>query len=52
MGGMGPTLASFAKHEDAQVFAKTNGGKVLRFDEVTIDMVALDGGVLRDETMR
>jgi copper chaperone NosL len=52
MGGMGPTLASFAKQEDAQAFAKTNGGKVLRFDEVTIDMVALDGGVLRDETMR
>jgi len=52
MGGMGPTLASFAKQEDAQAFAKNNGGKVLRFDEVTIDMVALDGGVLRDETMR
>ena len=52
MGGMGPTLASFAKQEDAQAFAKTNGGKVLRFDEVNIDMVALDGGVLRDETMR
>jgi copper chaperone NosL len=52
LGGMGPTLASFARQEDAQTFAKTNGGKVLRFDEITIDMVALDGGVLRDETMR
>lgn len=51
-GGMGPTLASFARQEDAQAFAKANGGKVLRFDEVNIDMVALDGGVLRDETMR
>lgn len=52
LGGMGPTLASFARQEDAQAFAKANGGKVLRFDEVTIDMVSLDGGVLRDETMR
>lgn len=52
LGGMGPTLASFARPEDAQAFAKANGGKVLRFGEVTIDMVSLDGGVLRDETMR
>jgi copper chaperone NosL len=52
LGGMGPTLASFARQEDAQAFAKVNGGKVLRFEEVTIDMVSLDGGVLRDEAMK
>lgn len=52
MGSMGPTLASFARQEDAQAFARANGGKVLRFGEVTLDMVTLDGGVLRDETMK
>ena len=50
-GSMGPTAASFAREEDAQLFAKKHGGKVLRFNEVTLDMVALDGGVLRDERM-
>lgn len=50
-GSMGPTVASFAREEDAQAFAEQYGGKVLRFDQVTIDMVALDGGVLRDERM-
>ncbi len=50
-GSMGPTLASFASNEDAEAFAKKYGGKVLRFDAVTIDMAALDGGVVRDERM-
>jgi copper chaperone NosL len=50
-GSMGPTLGSFARAEDAQAFAARYGGKVLRFDEITLDMVALDGGVLRDEQM-
>ena len=48
-GSMGPTLASFASMADAQAFAGQNGGKVLRFDQITIDMVSLDGGVIRDE---
>ena len=50
-GSMGPTLASFASNEDAEAFARKYGGKVLRFDEVTIDMVGLDGGVVHDERM-
>ena len=50
-GAMGPTLASFARKEDAQAFAKQYGGTVLRFDQVTPDSVILDGGVLRDERM-
>lgn len=50
-GSMGPTLASFAREDDAQAFARKYGGKVLRFGEVTLDMVALDGGVVRDERM-
>lgn len=50
-GSMGPTLASFADIEDANAFAARHGGKVLRFDQVTMDMVGLDGGVVRDERM-
>jgi copper chaperone NosL len=50
-GSMGPTLAAFAKIEDAQTFARQYGGKVLRFNEVTLDMAALDGGAQHDERM-
>ena len=50
-GSMGPTVASFARAEDAQAFAKKHGGKVLRFEGVTLDLVSLDGGVVRDERM-
>ncbi len=50
-GSMGPTLVSFAREEDAHAFVKQYGGKVLRFGEITLDMVALDGGVMRDERM-
>lgn len=50
-GSMGPTLATFARAEDAQSFAKAHGGRVLRFEEITLDMVRLDGGVLKDERM-
>lgn len=50
-GSMGPTIASFATAADAQKFAETHGGKVLRFDEVKPDMVTLDGGALHDQRM-
>jgi copper chaperone NosL len=50
-GSMGPTLASFARAEDAAAFAAQYGGQVLRFDQITPDMVVLDGGVLRDRQM-
>lgn len=50
-GSMGPTLASFALQSDAEAFARNNGGQVLRFDQVTLDMVSLSGGVVRDELM-
>ncbi|MBL0207186.1 MAG: hypothetical protein IPP84_04170 [Propionivibrio sp.] len=32
-------------------FTKTYGGKVLRFGEVTLDMVDLTGGVINDRRM-
>lgn len=50
-GSMGPTIGSFGSIADAQSFAQTYGGKVLRFDEVTADQVNLDGGALHDHSM-
>ncbi len=50
-GSMGPTLGAFSRMEDAQAFVKQNGGKILKFDEVTINMVSLDGGAQHDERM-
>lgn len=50
-GSMGPTFAAFAQKPDAEAFAQKNGGKVLRFDEVTPDMADLRGGAVRDERM-
>ncbi|HOW62062.1 MAG TPA: nitrous oxide reductase accessory protein NosL [Candidatus Contendobacter sp.] len=50
-GSMGPTLASFAREEDAREFIKQYGGELFRFDQVTPEMTTLDGGVLNDEGM-
>ncbi|HRP94756.1 MAG TPA: nitrous oxide reductase accessory protein NosL [Rhodocyclaceae bacterium] len=50
-GSMGPTLASFADEAGARAFAQEFGGNVLRFDDVTADMVVLDGGALHDSRM-
>lgn len=43
-GSMGPTLASFSTAEAANDFAEKFGGEVLRFEEVTADIVDLTGG--------
>ncbi|HRP64608.1 MAG TPA: nitrous oxide reductase accessory protein NosL [Thauera sp.] len=51
LGGMGPTAASFSSETDARAFAEQYGGRVLRFNEVTADMVVLDGGALHDQRM-
>ncbi len=47
-GSMGPTIGAFAREADAQAFAREQGGRVLKFAEVKPDMVAMDGGVLKD----
>jgi copper chaperone NosL len=47
-GSMGPTIASFAREQDASAFAAREGGAVLRFEQVKPDMAVLDGGVLKD----
>jgi len=51
LGAMGPTLGSFSSETDASTFAAREGGKVYRFDQITPDMVVLDGGVLKDHKM-
>ena len=50
-GSMGPTFASFGEEKVARAFAEKEGGKVLRFNEVTPDMASLDGGVVKDKSM-
>lgn len=50
-GSMGPTIASFSQEADAQAFAAKYGGKVLRFAQITRDMVDLSGGAMHDGKM-
>jgi len=50
-GSMGPTFAAFARQQDAEDFARKHDGKVLRFDQVTIEMADLRGGAAHDERM-
>jgi len=38
-GPMGPDVIAFYKPEDAQVFASTNGGRVVGFEELTPEMI-------------
>jgi len=38
-GAMGPTLASFSKQADAEAFADSEGGKVYRFEQITLDLL-------------
>jgi copper chaperone NosL len=38
-GSMGPTFGAFANTSDADAFAAREGGKVLRFDQITVAMV-------------
>lgn len=50
-GSMGPTIASFAAEADARKFATEFGGTAVPFDDITADMVVLDGGALHDKRM-
>jgi copper chaperone NosL len=50
-GSMGPTFASFSGQADAEKFALAEGGKVLRFDQITLDMASMSGGVVDDTSM-
>lgn len=50
-GSMGPTFGSFSSMQDAEKFVKIEGGKILRFEQITPDMANLGGGVVHDTTM-
>ncbi|MBV8646129.1 nitrous oxide reductase accessory protein NosL [Paludibacterium sp.] len=51
LGAMGQTFVSFATAGDAQHFQQAEGGKLYRFDQITIDMATTDGGVVKDQNM-
>ena len=51
LGAMGPTIAAFARSEDAETFAKEFGGTVLKFEQVTLEMATRDRGTRQDERM-
>lgn len=43
-GAMGPTLASFRNREEAMAFIERHGGRLLRFDEIDLEILATLGG--------
>lgn len=50
-GSMGPTFGSFSKMEDAEDFVKKEGGKIVRFDDVTPDILNVHSGAQHDSSM-
>ena len=50
-GSMGPTFGSFSTMQDAENFVKKEGGKVLRFAQITQDMLNRNGDAAHDTTM-
>ena len=47
----GPEFFCDTSEQEAWAFASRHGSQVLRFDQVTLDRVILDGGVLQDQRM-
>ena len=47
-GSMGPTFGSFSSAQDAEAFAQKEGGKVLRFEQISAEMVDTRGGADHD----
>ena len=50
-GSMGPTFGSFSSLQEAENFSQKEGGKTMRFEQITPDMVNLTGGVVNDTSM-
>lgn len=50
-GSMGPTFGSFAQALDAEAFIKKEGGMLVRFDQVTPEMVNRRHGVVHEGKM-
>lgn len=50
-GSMGPTFGSFSNMQDAEAFTKKEGGKIVRFEQINLDMVNVDTGAPNDNSM-
>lgn len=51
LGSMGPTFGSFSSMQDAEAFVQKEGGKILRFEQITQDMLNRKGNAAHDTTM-
>ncbi|MEO8599298.1 MAG: nitrous oxide reductase accessory protein NosL [bacterium] len=51
LGSMGPTFGSFSSMQDAEVFVKKEGGKIVRFEQITPDMLNKSSDAVHDTTM-
>jgi len=50
-GSMGPTFGSFGSEAAAKAFAAKEGGRVLRFEQISRDMVSMGSGAAHDNAM-
>jgi copper chaperone NosL len=50
-GSMGPTFGAFSSLQEAEKFTQKEGGKAMRFDQITPAMANLNGGVVNDTSM-
>lgn len=51
LGSMGPTFGAFATEQGARTFAAAEGGRVLRFEQISRDMVSMGGSAAHDNAM-
>ena len=47
-GSMGATFGAFASQQDAEEFVKKEGGQIVRFEQVTPQMVNMQSGAAHD----
>lgn len=50
-GSMGPTFGTFSSMDAAQAFVQAEGGKIVRFDQVTPAMLTMDSAAGHDNAM-
>lgn len=50
-GSMGPTFGSFANTQDAENFVKKEGGRIVRFDQISPEMVNMGSSAEHDMKM-
>lgn len=50
-GSMGATFGSFSNMQDAEAFMQKEGGKIVRFEQITLDMLNVHTGAPDDNKM-